>query len=128
MISALRPGGWLLAEKPDFVTLYYAPETDVVTRVVTQAVRLLETVSGGMDSQYGRRLPADLVAHGLVDVHTEGSVHQVQGGSPPSGATWLRFTVEKVADRLLSSAASPRQSFTTRFVFSTTSLSPPTTP
>jgi hypothetical protein len=105
MISALRPGGWLLAEEPDFVTLYYASETDVVTRVVTQAVRLLETVSGGMDSQYGRRLPADLVTHGLIDVRTEGRVHQIQGGSPPSGATWLRFTVDKVADRLLSSGA-----------------------
>ncbi len=57
IISALRPGGWLLAEDPDFVTPY-ASETDVVTRVVTQRCR----VSGGMDSQYARRLPADLAA------------------------------------------------------------------
>ena len=35
IISALRPGGWMLAEDPDFVTPY-ASETDVVTRVVTQ--------------------------------------------------------------------------------------------
>jgi hypothetical protein len=55
IISALRPGGWLLAEDPDFVTLY-ASETDVVTRVVTQAVRLLETVSGGMDGPRFHRL------------------------------------------------------------------------
>lgn len=38
IISALRPGGWLLAEDPDFVTPY-ASETDVVTRVVTQRCR-----------------------------------------------------------------------------------------
>jgi SAM-dependent methyltransferase len=103
MVSSLRPGGWLLAEEPDFVTLYHGCETQVVAQVVTKAVRLIETVSGGMDSQYGRRLPADLVACGLVDVHTEGRVHQIQGGVPRSGATWLRFTVEKVADRLLAS-------------------------
>jgi SAM-dependent methyltransferase len=103
MVSALRPGGWLLAEEPDFVTLYHGCQAPVVTRVVAKAVRLLETLSGGMDSQYGRRLPADLLAHGLVDVHTEGRTHQIQGGSSRSGATWLRFTVEKVADRLLAS-------------------------
>jgi hypothetical protein len=38
IISALRPGGWLLAEDPDFAALY-ASETDVVTRVVTQRCR-----------------------------------------------------------------------------------------
>jgi hypothetical protein len=127
IISALRPGGWLLAEEPDFVTLY-ASETDVVTRVVTQAVRLLETVSGGMDSQHGRRLPADLAAHGLVDVRTEGTVHQVQGGSPPPerhgrASPWKRSPIVSPPP-----TPSPRQSFTTRFVFSRTPLSPPTAP
>ena len=38
IISALRPGGWMLAEDPDSVTPY-ASETDVVTRVVTQRCR-----------------------------------------------------------------------------------------
>jgi hypothetical protein len=90
---------------PDFVTLYHGCQTEVVTRVATKAVRLLETVSGGMDSQYGRKLPADLLSHGLLDVRTEGRVHQIQGGSPRSGATWLRLTVEKVADRLVASRA-----------------------
>jgi SAM-dependent methyltransferase len=103
MISALRPRGWLLAEEPDFVTLYHACETEVVARVVTKAIRLLETDSGGMDSEYGRKLPGDLIDLGLVDVETEGRVHHIRGGSPRSGATWLRFTVEKVADRLLAS-------------------------
>jgi SAM-dependent methyltransferase len=105
MVSALRPGGWLLAEEPDFVTLYHGCGTEAVTRVATEAVRLLETVSGGMDSEYGRRLAADLLSHGLIDVRTEGRVHQIQGGAPRSGATWLRFTVEKVADRLVASGA-----------------------
>jgi hypothetical protein len=105
MVSALRPGGWLLAEEPDFVTLYHGCQTEVVTRVATKAVQLLETVSGGMDSQYGRRLPADLLSHGLTDIRTEGRMHQIQGGSPRSGATWLRFTLEKVADPLLASGA-----------------------
>jgi SAM-dependent methyltransferase len=105
MASALRPGGWLLAEEPDFVTFYHGPGPEVVTRVATKAVRLLETLSGGMDSQYGRRLPADLLSHGLADVQAEGRVHQIHGGSPGSGSAWLRLTVEKVAHRLLASDA-----------------------
>jgi SAM-dependent methyltransferase len=103
MASALRPGGWLLAEEPDFVTVYHGSGSEVVTGVVTKAVRLLETVSGGMDSQYGRRLPGDLLSQGLLDVQAEGRVHQIQGGSPRSGSTWLRLTVQKVAQRLLAS-------------------------
>lgn len=108
MVSALRPGGWLLAEEPDFVTFYYGPGTPVVTRVATKAVRLLETISGGMDSEYGRRLPADLLSQGLIDVQAEGRVHQIQGGSPRSGSTWLRLTLEKVAHHLLASDAVTR--------------------
>jgi SAM-dependent methyltransferase len=105
MASALRPGGWLLAEEPDFVTFYHGPGPEVVTHVATKAVQLLETVSGGMDSQYGRRLPADLLRHGLLDVQAEGRVHQIQGGTPRSGSAWLRLTIEKVAQPLLASDA-----------------------
>ena len=64
------------------------------------AVPLLETVSGGMDSQYARRLPADLAAHDLADVRTEDRVHQVQGGSPPPERQ-AALHRGKVADRLL---------------------------
>jgi SAM-dependent methyltransferase len=105
LVSALRPGGWLLAEEPDFVTFYHGPGPQVVTRVATKAVRLLETVSGGMDSQYGRRLSADLISHGLADVQAEGRVHMIQGGSPRSGSTWLRLTLEKVTHRLVAADA-----------------------
>ena len=105
MASALRPGGWLLAEEPDFVTFYHGPGPELVTRVATKAVQLLETVSGGMDSRYGRRLPADLLRHGLLDVQAEGRVHQIQGGTPRSGSAWLRLTIEKVAQPLLASDA-----------------------
>jgi hypothetical protein len=104
MISTLRPGGWLLAEEPDFVTLYQACETDVVARVVTKAIRLLEATSG-MNSEYGRELAGDLSDLGLVDVETEGRLHHIRGGLARSGATWLRFTVEKVAERLVASDA-----------------------
>ena len=63
---------------------------------------LLETVSGGMDSQYAGRRPADLPARDLVDIRTEDRVHQVQGGSPPPERQ-AALHRGKVADRLLSS-------------------------
>jgi hypothetical protein len=101
--ASMSSRGWLLAEEPDFVTFYHGPGPEMATCVSTMAVRLLETVSGGMDSQYGRRLPGDLLSQGLLDVQAEGRVHQIQGGSPCSGSTWLCLTVEKVAQRLLAS-------------------------
>jgi hypothetical protein len=78
--ASMSSRGWLLAEEPGLVTFYHGPGSEVVTCVATKAVGLLETVSGGMDSQYGRRLPGDLLSQGLLDVQAEGRVHQIQGG------------------------------------------------
>lgn len=102
-----RPGDTIAQPgiRTAFLDRVRSPRCEPVTRVATKAVRLLETASGGMDSQYGRRLPADLLSQGLLDVQTEGRVHQIQGGSPHSGSTWLRLTIEKVAHRLLASDA-----------------------
>ena len=43
MVSALRPGGVLLIEEPDFVTIYGAGEPPAVRRVFVAAMAHLES-------------------------------------------------------------------------------------
>ncbi len=101
MVEALRPGGLLLAEEPDFGSLFDGlPEP--LRAVVVAALDALEKMSGGMDCRYGRRLHPDLAAAGLVDLQAVGRAHLIHGADDASGAAWLRLTVEKVRDRLIA--------------------------
>jgi SAM-dependent methyltransferase len=94
MVAALRPGGVLLDEEPDFVTVYEAAEPPALRRVVREAMRHLEATCS-LDCQYGRRLLDDLIAVGLVDTAAEGRCPVVRGGSPPA-AHFLRLTLDKL--------------------------------
>jgi SAM-dependent methyltransferase len=101
MVDALRPGGLLLAEEPDFGSLFDGLP-DPLRPVVVAALDALEKMSSGMDCRYGRRLYPDLVAAGLVELRAEGRAHLIHGADDASGTAWLRLTVEKVRDRLLA--------------------------
>jgi SAM-dependent methyltransferase len=100
MVEALRPGGVLLDEEPDWVTIFETPESSAVRRVMLAAMRYLEATCP-IDTQYGRRLVDDLTAAGLEDVEAEGRCAIVRGGSPPA-ADFLRLTVEKLRAPLIS--------------------------
>jgi SAM-dependent methyltransferase len=100
MMSALRPGGVLLIEEPDFVTIYGAGEPSV-RHVMRAAMKYLESTCP-IEVEYGRRAPADLAAVGLVDVHAEGRCPIVRGGSPLAG-DFLRLTIEKLREPVLAS-------------------------
>jgi len=100
MVAALRPGGVLLDEEPDWVTIFETPESSALRHVVIAAMRYLEATCP-IDTQYGRRLVDDLVAAGLEDVRAEGRCPIVSGGSPPAAA-FLRLTIEKLRAPLVS--------------------------
>ena len=100
MVSALRPGGALLDEEPDFVTIFETPEASAVRRVMLAAMRYLESTCP-VDTQYGRRLVNDLVAAGLKDVEAEARAPIVRGASPPA-AHFLRLTIEKLREPLIA--------------------------
>jgi SAM-dependent methyltransferase len=103
MVGALRPGGVLLDEEPDFVTVYEAAEPPALRRVVRQAMRYLEATCP-VDCQYGRRLLDDLTAVGLIDTGAEGRCPVVRGGSPPA-AHFLRLTLDKLKPALFADRA-----------------------
>jgi 2-polyprenyl-3-methyl-5-hydroxy-6-metoxy-1,4-benzoquinol methylase len=99
MVAALRPGGVLLDEEPDWVTIFETPESSALRHVMIAAMRYLEATSP-IDTQYGRRLVEDLESVGLDDVQAEGRCTIVRGGSPPA-AGFLRLTVEKLRGPLV---------------------------
>ena len=99
MVAALRSGGVLLVEEPDFVTIYETAQPSALRHVVVAAMRHLEATCP-IDCEYGRRLLDDLQAVGLVDVEAEGRVPVVRGGTPPA-AHFLGLTLEKLRDPLL---------------------------
>jgi SAM-dependent methyltransferase len=103
MAAALRPGGVLLVEEPDFVTIFGMAEPPALRRVVIAAMRHLEATCP-VEVEYGRRLLDDLVAVGLVDVAAEGRCPVVRGGTPPA-AHFLRLTIEKFREPLLAGNA-----------------------
>lgn len=99
MMAALRPGGVVLVEEPDFVTIFGAGQPPTLRHVVIAAMRHLETTCP-VEVEYGRRLLDDLSAVGLVGVEAEGRCPIVRGGSAPA-AHFLRLTLEKLRTPLL---------------------------
>jgi SAM-dependent methyltransferase len=107
MVSALKPGGWLLVEASDFVTLFHACQSDIVRKVLTAFVvaarRALGPSARTDHSQYGRRLFDDLSAQGLLDVEALGRVEMMRGGG--AHCTSLRLAIQKTAGFAIKSGA-----------------------
>ena len=109
MMSALRPGGVLLIEEPDFVTIYGTAEPPALRRVVIAAMAHLASTCP-VELEYGPRAMGDLAAVGLSDVQAEGRCPIVRGGSPLA-ADFLRLTIEKLREPVLAAGAVSGQEF-----------------
>jgi SAM-dependent methyltransferase len=91
LVAALRPGGWLVAEEMDFVSVVAAGGLDgdtaaLVGRVVGAHNAVLAR-NNTFDAAFGRRLPGELEQSGLVDVRAEGRVGLWRGGDA-GGRVW----------------------------------------
>jgi 2-polyprenyl-3-methyl-5-hydroxy-6-metoxy-1,4-benzoquinol methylase len=104
LVSALKPGGWLLVEDVDFaeptgpaLARYMSPTTAAAAteRIFRATAAVFAAV--GADPSYGRRLPTALAEAGLVDIAAEVHAPVVTGGTE----SWTRGTIEQLADRLV---------------------------
>jgi SAM-dependent methyltransferase len=100
LVAALRPGGWLVVEDFDWSSLLAAPAC-TAGGLHGRVYEALPTVfhGAGAATEYGRCLPLDFRAAGLVDVGAEGRVHVALGGTP--AAAWWRLTLEKLCAPLV---------------------------
>jgi len=95
MISALKPGGWLVAEEYDTASMEPDPVAssgEVFLKAHRAMLKFFD--NGGVDRRYGRKLFASLRAHGLSQVSAEAQVFMFKGGSP--GASLLKANLEQL--------------------------------
>ena len=105
LVAALKPGGWLVAEEMDFISVAPDPRLDAdaartFTRVA-QAHNAVLAERNGFDHSYGRRLVGDLTHAGLAEIGCEGRSSMWQGAGP-GGAIW-RLTLEQLREPLITS-------------------------
>ena len=84
MAAAVRPGGWLLIEDADYVSLAAADPAHPRAARFDQIVRKLLTfvaASGTFDPYLGRRLPSLITAAGLAETGSEAIACHRRGGS-----------------------------------------------
>jgi len=100
MVSALKPGGWLLIEEIDSVTFLPDPSVEGASLCSrgTNALHKVQT-GAGVDESFGRRLYGELRAAGLVEINGEGRVPLIHDGS--ACARMYQLTMTQRRDRMV---------------------------
>jgi SAM-dependent methyltransferase len=100
IISALKPGGWLLAEEFDSLSLQ-ADASVNSTEIPIKATSAMESLLSdrGADSLYGRRLAARVRSLGVTGMAAEGRLFMWEGRS--IGVELLRASLEQVRDEII---------------------------
>lgn len=101
MVSALNPGGWLVCEDLDDLSITLVSPSDKVSMALymkIQDARRSAMRARGFSPDYGRRLALFSRSKGLVDVQSEGRVILIQAGS---GAQFVRLTIEQLREDLV---------------------------
>ena len=105
LVAALKPGGWMLAEEMDFVSVVADPRADPAARTrferVVAAHNAVLATAHAFDPAYGRRLAGDLADTGLHDVGCEGRAWTWRGGE--AGATVWRLTLAQLREPMIAS-------------------------
>ena len=107
MVAALRPGGWLLLEEPDFFPVY----TSLSQLYVEFMVALVNTVvrASGRDCFWARALPALVAGQSLTEVGGEGDIALLHGGSPM--AEFFQLSGVQIRDKVLAAGAFSAERF-----------------
>jgi SAM-dependent methyltransferase len=103
LVTALRPGGWMLLEELDATTVEAIADTHPLAEAFNTAfpkrARFLGD-AGIMDLSFGKSLPSLMDRVGLVEVGNEGRSNIAQGAGPHSHA-WLTMS-ERLDDYLVT--------------------------
>jgi SAM-dependent methyltransferase len=102
IIGALRPGGFLLFEEFDVLSMPPNPQispSETMLKTITVLWRVMR--EAGVDQRHGRLLAGILESKGMENVTAEGRVFRIKGGSP--WARVLRANLEQVHDKIIAS-------------------------
>ncbi len=99
MAAAVKPGGWLLVEEPDYISAIPDPAMSPDAIEISQkgwGAILSYLTSHGYDTKLGRRLYSAVHSARLADVGCEGLMTMQLGGAP--SARFWRVTLEQIRD------------------------------
>ena len=104
LVASLKPGGWLLAEEMDFVSMVPDPRVDEDGRRAFEHAVLAHNATlsqrHAFDHAYGRRLAGELALAGLSDIACEGRAEVWRGGE--AGGTVWRLTMTQLRDEMVA--------------------------
>ena len=102
LVSALKPGGWLVDEEFDSLSMLPDPAVspgEVSLNSQLAVMRMLQ--DRGVERRFGRLLYGRLRAHGLAEVGAEGRLFMWRGGS--SDVSLMRTNFKELRGSLLDS-------------------------
>lgn len=100
LVSALKPGGWIVVEEFDSLSVRSDPSANPVeTTFKTFDVMYEVMASRGIELRYGRLLAGQMQDLGLAEVAAEGRAFMWQGSSP--AAAMYRANVEQLRSAIL---------------------------
>jgi SAM-dependent methyltransferase len=109
MIAAARPGGWVVVTDTDWAQFDAQPVPEPFA-TLSARMRELSVQQHGYDGAWGRRLVDAFRRRGLVDVHAEGRVWTMHGGT--DSAEWyvaaLARAIDVVPPEIFPDGFSPR--------------------
>ena len=100
MVAALKPGGWIVIEEMDDLTLLPDPAVypgEVSLKVKGAFQQVLN--ARGVDLRYGRSMPQKLRAHGLQNIGAEATASIWKAGS--AGARLVKFSCEELREAII---------------------------
>jgi SAM-dependent methyltransferase len=98
MAAAVKPGGWLLIQEPDF---HLAPTTEPELWAATWSALIEWGHANGVDWLIGRRLPSMVSKLGLGRPQAKTDVQNIRGTD--RGALYFKLFFAEVRDRVLDS-------------------------
>jgi SAM-dependent methyltransferase len=101
LVSAIKPGGWLLIEDGDYSSWVPDPRFHAADRYARYSVAAFQAVAAaGWDRFYPRRLFRDVRAAGLLNVDAEGRVSVLRSGNTVE--RFWQLTCTQVRERVVS--------------------------
>ena len=101
MIEALRPGGWLLLEEPDFFPILTSTSQLYIDFIIAFTDNVVR--ASGRDAFWARALPGLVAGMGLRQVSGEGDFAVLQGTSPL--AEFYSLSAQQIRERIIESGA-----------------------
>jgi ubiquinone/menaquinone biosynthesis C-methylase UbiE len=110
MLKALKPGGWIVIEEMDDMSI--VPDSSVNPAEEELKVRRAfqhVLANRGVELRYGRLLPHQLQAQGLLNVGAEASVSLWKGCS--AGTRLMKLTCQQLRDPIIGSGLISQSEF-----------------